>query len=159
MFWLVSMHSVLHTVCSVIELIHTTRLKWYLVLKRSVVGITVFLSLLVPQQFLVRFHLGHWGSAYGNLSVMPAEDLNADMNTASAVELQRMQLDPLWTKFESNIILHIYMPNIWLYIRMHIDYRLCAHVCICVSHESSVLRCISCCILASTGTVLGFLLG
>lgn len=42
---------------------------------------------------------------------MPAEDLNVEMNTASAVELQlqgrRMQFDPLWTKFTSNRILHM----------------------------------------------------
>lgn len=42
---------------------------------------------------------------------MPAEDLNGEMNTTSAVELQlqgqRMQFDPLWTKFKSNRILHM----------------------------------------------------
>lgn len=67
----------------------------------------------MPQQFLVKFHFGHWGGAYKNLSVMPAEDLSVEMNTASAVELQlqgqRMQFDPLWTKFESNRILHMYI--------------------------------------------------
>lgn len=40
-------------------------------------------------------------------------DLNVEMNTASAVDLQlqvkRMYFEPLWTKFEANRILRMYI--------------------------------------------------
>lgn len=81
---------------------------------------------------------------------MPAKDVNVEINPASAVELQHLAKRCSWILCELSLNLTEFYIRIYpKYMTVPTcGYRItvdCVHVCVCVSHVSSMLRCISCC--------------